>query len=724
MAIHIVVSNRLPVSVAKINGNLEFTASPGGLATAMNSIKNHLWIGWPGIASDDLTARDRVVIKAKLRTYNCIPVFLTADQIDKFYNGYANGVIWPLFHYFSAPNGSAETCWQGYQRANEAFCNVILRHASTKATIWIHDYHLMLLPGLVRQVLPEATIGFFLHTPFPSYEIFRTLPTRQQLLQGLLGADLIGFHIYDYARHFLSSVMRILGSDNSHGNLIVNDRIIKIDAFPIGIDYAKYVRSLRSKKTLAALEKVTRQHHGKKIILSVDRLDYSKGIPERLEAFEQFLAARPELHGHIALIVVAIPSRTEVERYQELRTTVEQTISRINGTYGTIDWTPISYQFRNLPFHEVLALYARADIALVTPLRDGMNLVAKEYVAAKQNTPGVLILSEMTGAINELPEALAINPADSSAIVHALQQALAMPVEEQLRRLSSMQQRLARYTVQAWSADFIDQLATVKAMQSQQTNKLLVPATEKKIIRQFKSAKKRLLLLDYDGTLRGFVSTPNADAARPSASLLQLIHALASTPDTTVCIVSGRPRDALQSWFGDMPIVLIAEHGAWTRHLAMTWQQQPASFHHYRSAIIDILQHYADRTPGATIEQKTYGIVWHYRNVPAELAYAHNAELLHELGRLLDNTDIGVYKGSKIIEIRAKTIHKGAASTALIAAYPSDFILCAGDDYTDEDMFAALPADAHSIKVGLSETHAKFQTTSVEKILQLLEGFV
>lgn len=718
----IIVSNRLPVSVAKENGKLVFSPSSGGLATAMSSLdggQNRLWIGWPGIVSEDLTSAEKAVITKKLRGYGCAPVFLTSKQVQKFYHGYANDTIWPLFHYFQSVANYENDYWTVYKEVNAVFKKAVMRYAQPDASIWIHDYHLMLLPQLIRTALPDATIGFFLHIPFPSYEIFRLLPNRTEILEGLLGANLVGFHTYDYARHFLSSVLRILGVENSHGSVIMNDRVVKADAFPIGIDYPRFVRALDEQTTLEEIKRVEDHYKDKKIILSVDRLDYSKGIMKRLAAFEKFLEQNKSYHKKVVLVIVAVPSRVEVEAYKGLREEIEQAIGRVNGAFGTVDWTPISYQFKNLPFEEVVALFAKAHVALVTPLRDGMNVVAKEYVASKQKEPGVLILSEMAGAIDELPEALRINPNDIDSIVSALKKALKMPKKDQIARLRSMQSRLSRYTVQRWASDFIEQLDRSKRHQAQQSSKLLDAECEAKIIRQYRKAKNRLLLLDYDGTLRTFASSHNPRSATPPKSLLKLITDLAKQPNTQVCIISGRTRDALSLWFKGVPIALAAEHGAWMKYNG-EWSQQQVSMHEYKKTILPVLEHYTERTPGAQIEEKDFALVWHYRNVPVELAHARVASLRYELNTLLANTDLNVHRGAKIIEVKPRNVNKGAVAEDLMAIYNSDFILSIGDDYTDEDMFRAIPEDAYSIKVGLGDTNARYQVASVDSALRLL----
>lgn len=719
----IIVSTKLPVTVSKEGGKLVYHRSSGGLATAMAGLdidpKDCIWIGWPYIASDDLTAQDKAAITRKLKTYGCYPVFLTQTQVDNFYAGYANDTIWPLFHYFQSLAQYNGAYWQAYKEVNDIFKKAVVRKADPEAAIWIHDYHLMLLPQAIRKALPQTSIGFFLHIPFPSYEIFRQLPNRKEILQGLLGADLVGFHVYDYARHFLSSVLRVLGLENDRGSIIKGNRIVKVDAFPIGIDYQKWVESLDSEPVKIEVQKLREHYNGQKIIISMDRLDYSKGILKRLEAFEQFLRSAPAWHKKVVLAMVAVPSRTEVDTYKDLRDEIEKAISRINGAYGSVEWTPISYQFKNLPFEQIVALLTRADIALLTPLRDGMNLVAKEYVAAKQKTSGVLILSEMTGAVDELPEALRINPNDTDSVVQALKLALKMSQKEKRTRLLAMQRRLSRYTVQRWAADFMDQLQKSRLAQTQESSKLLTREREDKIVRQFQKAKNRLLFLDYDGTLRKFAPSHHATQARPPKQLLRLLHQLAQLPNTRVCIVSGRPRDALEMWFSNVPVLLAAEHGAFMKYDG-EWSQQPSSLHEHRKHILPILEQYAERTPGARIEEKESAIVWHYRTVPTELAHARNAGLRYELRQLLAGSDILVHNGAKVIEIKPRNVNKGIVVEDLQAMYPSEFVMAVGDDYTDEDMFRALPEEANSIKVGLGGTDARHQLVSIEHVLKLL----
>ncbi len=716
-----IVSNRLPISVSKKEGKLEFSVSSGGLATAMSSldVENQIWIGWPGIASDDLTPADKTAIKRELAKYNCYPIHLTADQVENFYEGYSNDTLWPLFHYFQAYTEFEDSYWKAYQQVNKLFLRAIEKTVDPFATVWVQDYHLMLLPAMIRAAMPQAHIGFFLHIPFPSYEIFRFLPERKEILDGLLGADLLGFHIYDYAQYFINSCNHLLGTSTSDGIIEYQGRQIKVDAFPIGIDYAKFRQALDDEAVKKEINMLSDHYKDQKIILSVDRLDYSKGILKRLEAYDLFLSQHPEYHKKVTLIVVAVPSRTEVETYKKLRDQIEQAVSRINGTYSTSHWSAISYQFKNLAFNEVVALYAKSDVALVTPLRDGMNLVAKEYVASKRGRAGVLVLSELAGAADELTESILVNPNNITKLAQCIYDSLTMPKKEQFSRLQMMQKRISTYTLQKWSKDFIQELGRAGNGHVGTVERRLSRSQTDQIVRDFKQATSRSLLLDYDGTLKHFSTSIRSEAATPSVKLKHTLSAIASTKNTSLYIISGRLRHTLDKWFKNIPnIKLVAEHGAWIKENG-EWSQIAKPFD--KSIILRLMNDYALRTAGAIVEEKEFSVVWHYRGVTPELAYVRNRGLIRDLTELLDGSDLAAHKGNKIIEVKPKVISKGSIVKRIARANPTEFTLCAGDDYTDEDMFKSLPASANTIKVGYGRTAAKYQVGRLERIVSLLE---
>ncbi len=719
----VIISNRLPVSVSKKDGKLVFDTSSGGLATAMSSleVEDKVWVGWPGIDADTLTDAERSEITEELEKRGCYPVFLTSKEVELYYEGYANDTLWPLFHYFQSVASYQADYWDAYKAVNQRFADVTAQVAAERARIWIQDYHFMLLPGMLREQLPSTTIGFFLHIPFPSFEIFRLLPQRKEILNGLLGADVIGFHVFDYAQHFLDSCLRLLGKPSSNATLVHEGRIVKASAYPIGIDFEKFRKQLTTRETKDALKQLDEAHEKQKLILSVDRLDYSKGIPERLEAFRLLLEEHPEYHGKIKLQMIAVPSRTGVQAYQMLRDEIEMTVSRINGTYGTVDWAPISYQFQNRPFSEVVALYAKADIMLVTPIRDGMNLVAKEYVASKNRRRGVLILSEMAGAIDEMPESISINPNNAPSVAEAIHMALSMPVKEQMSRLKAMQERLSVATVQNWGKEFMDDLDAAASHESS-SKKQLSPTQRQRLVTRYRTAEHRLILLDYDGTLRNFVKTPSPLAAAPTLRIRRIIKQLTDQPNTTVAIISGRPRRALSSWFVGLPVLLAAEHGAWTRY-GKRWQQIDSDFKKDKKRIRTVMQKYTDRTEGSLIEEKDHALVWHYANVEPDVAYKRASELRRELNKMLEDEEIAIHEGHNIVEVKPSHIAKSNVVRELKQEFPSDFVLCAGDDYTDEDMFRELQDDraAVTIKVGAGETTARHAVANPGQLLKLLD---
>ncbi|MEQ8713885.1 MAG: bifunctional alpha,alpha-trehalose-phosphate synthase (UDP-forming)/trehalose-phosphatase, partial [Cyclobacteriaceae bacterium] len=434
MAKTIIVSNRLPVKMKIEEGKLSYKPSEGGLATGLGSIYkegDNIWLGWPGLATDKKnTFKDE--IKDTLQKDSMYPVFLTSQEIEDFYEGFCNETIWPNFHYFNQYIIYDDDMWKAYQKVNRKFAKALEKVAEPDDTIWIHDYQLLLLPAMIRSIFPKIGIGFFLHIPFPSYESFRLLPWRRELLMGMIGADFLGFHTYDDMRHFLSSVSRLAGIGNSNGKINVGNRKIMVDALPMGIDYQKYNDAASAPETLAREVRYRTSIGETKLILSIDRLDYSKGIPQRLRAFELFLKKHPEFKEKVSIIMVVVPSRDSVGKYKELKEEVDLLVGRINGHYGRLNWTPIHYFYRSFPLNALSAFYRMADVALVTPMRDGMNLVCKEFIASKLDKKGVLILSEMAGASKELSDAIQINPNDIHELVDALHQALTMDEEEQI----------------------------------------------------------------------------------------------------------------------------------------------------------------------------------------------------------------------------------------------------------------------------------------------------
>ena len=714
----LIVANRLPVTVKKQGDKIEYTPSGGGLATGLASLdidyEKH-WVGWPGLHPRDKNTVKRIT--QKLEQDNIHPIFLPPKELKLYYEGFSNKTIWPLFHYFNEYVNYNKTFWDYYKKVNNTFCEKLKQLVRPDDIIWVHDYHLMLLPGLLRKEFPDNEIGFFLHIPFPSYELFRTLPWRKEILEGLLGSDLIGFHTYEYMRHFVSANYRILGLEPRLGKFFVDHRVVQVETFPMGIDYEKFHGSIDNENVQSQVTSFKKKFGKFKLILSVDRLDYSKGILQRLKAFKELLNKNVQLRGKISLILLVVPSRSGVDDYRALKEEIDEAVGYINGRFSTMDWTPIHYFYRNLPFDQLAALYNLADIALVTPLRDGMNLVAKEFVATKRDGKGVLILSEMAGTAIELPDALIINPNDIENIVETLQKALKMPLASQKRRLEIMQRHLSKKTVQQWAHDFINMLDNIHSRQQAMQQKTLNKELLLDISRHYNKSENKLLLLDYDGTLVPFTDTP--EKAIPDAELLRLIEDLSKREGSKLVIISGRNHSTLDNWFGKFPVELIAEHGTWYKENSR-WVQTQKLSDDWKNDIYKILNEFVYKTPGSFIEEKPYSLVWHYRKTDTFLADIRVQELINTLIYPCTKRNLEILDGNKVIEVKTAGIDKGTATRHWLNKKKWDFILAIGDDKTDEDIFEALPDEAYSIKVGLQQSRAKYNLNSPKEVRNLL----
>lgn len=717
MSKKIIISNRLPINISKNedDGKLLYKPSAGGLATGLGTVYkdgDNIWLGWPGLYPDSENQKNE--ISENIKKESMRPVFLTEEDVKEYYEGFSNSTIWPLFHYFSIYTEYEDHYWEAYKRVNKKFLDELLKYAEDGDTIWIHDYQLMLLPGMVREVLPNAKIGYFHHIPFPSYEIFRCLPWRKEILEGLLGADLLGYHTYDDMRHLLSCFSRIVGLDHEMGHLRLGDRMITVDAFAMGIDFDKYATAALSRDTQKEIKSFYSSLNSEQLILSIDRLDYSKGIPQRLIAFEKFLIKYPEFQGKVSLIALVVPSREHVENYKELKEELDLLIGRINGLFSKMDWTPIYYFYRSLPFHKLSALYTMSDVALVTPLRDGMNLVCKEYVASRLDKTGVLILSEMAGSAKEMPEALIINPNDQNQLIEAMHTALTMSEEEQVRRISVLQANLKRYNINRWVDTFMDRLDYTIEQSRLLTGSLLSDDVIKKLTTSYKNAKKRILFLDYDGTLVPFHKSP--EKAVPDAELKNLLKKITEDSSNKVVVISGRDKDFLQKNLGEFSVDFVAEHGVWEKKQGEEWAQNTSINDKWKEEIQPILELYVDRTPGSFIEQKDFSLAWHYRKTDPGFGELRARELISNLQYLTINMDIQILEGNKVVEIKSNEVNKGKAAAKWLTNQKWDFVFAAGDDSTDEDTFKALPENSFSIKIGSDGSAAKYHVKSHQNI--------
>ncbi|KAA2238579.1 bifunctional alpha,alpha-trehalose-phosphate synthase (UDP-forming)/trehalose-phosphatase [Chitinophaga agrisoli] len=719
----IIVSNRLPVRITEKDGAYTLAQSEGGLATGLGSIYrdgNNVWIGWPGL--EVTSTEDQARIREEMAAMNLKPVYLTQDEINNYYEGFSNETLWPVFHYMAVYARYEQSHWDCYYRVNEKFRDIILETAEPGDVIWIHDYQLLLLPGMIRAAMPDISIGFFLHIPFPSFELFRLIPWRAELLEGMLGADLLGFHTFDDSRHFINAVTRLLPINASANVLMVNDRAVIAETFPMGIDYDRYASMGNNHEVQEQLKQLKDNFQGIDMILTIDRLDYSKGILQRLEAYELFLQLHPEYAEKVVLYMIVVPSRDNVQQYKDLRDEIDKLVGGINARFRTINWHPVHYFYRSFPIETLSALYNFADIGLVTPMRDGMNLVSKEYVASRTHNDGVLILSEMAGASRELIDALIVNPNNIGAITRAIEEALIMPKPEQYRRMKQMRQVVAKFNIAHWVKLFMDRLQEVKQIQQSMLARRLSLDMQLQVQRQYKSATKRAIFLDYDGTLVGF--NVNIDLASPDQDLYQLLRELTADPANEVIMISGRKHETLSQWLGHLKLDLIAEHGAWNKKQGARWKKLPGLNDQWKQDIYPTLDTYTDRTPGSFIEEKSYSLVWHYRKVEQGLGELRANELMNNLRYYTNDKGLQVLPGDKVIEVKNVEINKGRAAINWLQDRPYDFVMAIGDDHTDEDIFKALPEETISIKVGSQVSAARYYLRNFQEVRQFLATLV
>jgi trehalose 6-phosphate synthase/phosphatase len=731
----LIVSNRLPFTAQEENGELTLKASSGGLVSGLTDYLESLhdpniaevtpesapyvWVGWPGAT---VARQSEEKLKAiALNQFSAYPVFVDEEAMEKFYHGFCNKTIWPLFHYLPSYAEFREEYWEQYKAVNEVFADAVLEIAEPGDTIWVHDYQLMLLPGLLRDRMPGVTVGFFLHIPFPGYELFRTLPRKwaTEILEGMLGADLVGFHTHEYTQYFSRTVLRELGYEQNLGEILVSDRLVKVETFPMGIDFNRYHEAVSTPEVERERLILRRSVRDTKLVLSIDRLDYTKGIINRLEGFARFLEEYPEWHGRVMMALVIVPSRIGVERYQETKERIEEIVGRTNGRFGSITWTPITYQFKSIPFPLLVAMYNVSDVALITPLRDGMNLIAKEYVAAHNGNGGVLILSEFAGAAKELGDAIIINPNSREEIAQAIREALEMPQEEQDRRMERMQDLLRRYDITYWAEDFMGQLQATRESQEKLKARLMSDTVRERMLDDYRCASKRLLLIDYDGTLVPFNKDPQQ--ARPGDDVVHLLTRLCETPRSQVVLISGRDKETLEKWFGHLPVSLVAEHGVWIRQPNDgEWEMSQPLSSEWKSRIRPVLEMYANRLPGSFLEEKDFSIAWHYRGADPDLGPSRAKELLDHLVNFTANINVQVLQGNKVIEVKTSGVSKGTAGRTWLDGGDFDFVLAIGDDWTDEHLFMALPDDAYSLRVGMVQSYARFNLRSYTDVTRLL----
>jgi trehalose 6-phosphate synthase/phosphatase len=716
----IFVSNRLPFNINSKTGALQ--RGSGGLVSALIGVHLDEPFFWLGFETDAKVA-DQLSSKAGdvNKNLRLKPVLLDKKLYSGYYDGFCNDVLWPLFHYESNNVFFRKKDWQSYKDANRIMAEAILKEAVSGDTVWLHDFHFMLLPGMLKEADPSLKIGFFLHTPFPSSEIFRQLPVREEVLKSMIQCDLIGFHEHSYLKHFATTIKALLGIDSGVYTADLGEHTLKMGVYPISIDIDEMREKASAPKIAELADKFRRKIKSNFLILGVDRLDYTKGIELKLRGFSRLLEKYPELRGQVNLLQVAVPTRTNVPSYMKLRQEIEQLVGAINGEYGQPGYVPVQYMFRSISEADLLALYRRSECVLITSKRDGMNLVAMEYaVCQSMATPGLIALSEFAGAASLLAQALFLNPWDEDSIANALYRAYTMPLDERKARLEGLNSILSKYSATQWAESFLGELEKKTTTLIRRGTKQISERSDslREISRKIAQGGEKILILDYDGTL---VSLQN----RPMAAVLPSdIKALLEDLSTVfkVYIISGRPKEFLESQFTEDNLTLVAEHGAYSKKPNEDWKTHITSdIQSWLPEAKKAMDEYARRVPLSFVETKNAAVVWHFRQSPPAFGEYQAKKLDEELQVGLANKPVSVTFGSKIVEARATECNKGNFVRSLLESAPDSTLICIGDDITDEDMFKQLNSDHISIKVGPGHTVAQYRLNDQPDVRMFLE---
>ncbi len=716
----IVASVRLPVRLTRREGGWEVTPSPGGLATALRAVagrREFVWVGWPGTHIPP-SVQDSA---ASLLGPHGKAVFLEEDEFQGFYESISNRLLWPLFHNISGRLAFDRDAWRQYRIVNGRFAEAVLSVARPDDTVWVHDYQLALVPHMLRAAGLDCAIGFFLHIPFPSHETYRTLPVREDFLRGMLGADLIGFQTYEFAQHFRHSCLRVLGLECEQDRISLPSHLAHLGVHPIGVDPAEIRGFTELPEVQAELAELELQFRGKKVILGVDRLDYTKGIPEKLLAFEEFLSLHPTWRTRVVLIQVASPTRTGVAEYQALKREVDELVGRINGRYGSLDHTPLVYINRTIARERLTALYRIADVAFITPLRDGMNLVALEYVSARGDAPGKLILSEFAGAASCLAGARLVNPHNVSRMADVLAEILAETEGPDIE-FRQMQEFVASNTASVWADRFLRHLAKVHEGQRFGAERLRFSRAEA----DEGWGLRPLFLLDYAGTLQPHV--PVLGESPPDSHVRTLLSSLAQR--ATVYLMSGRPPDVLDAWFDGIPIGLVCEDGLAVRHPHEGWPDIPELNDTVLEEIVrPVMTDFYEHTPGSRIDRKRASIGWRYRLADPKLGPLRAKELYAQLEESLRGQRYSVLLTARYVEVRSAAHTKTSVVNRLLSRYDgADFVFCAGNDRIDEEVFEVVLRSGrrhvYTCYVGGRDTTGQYYVESPDELLTQLDAFV
>ncbi|KAL0723839.1 hypothetical protein Bca4012_038438 [Brassica carinata] len=759
----IIVANRLPLKAERLkNGSWSFTWDQDALYLQLkDGLPEDMEVLYVGSLTVDVESQEQEeVAQILLEKFKCVPTFFPPDLHSKFYYGFCKKQLWPLFHYmlpFSPQDGKRfdRSMWEAYVAANKLFFQRVVEVINPDDDyVWIHDYHLMVLPTFLRRRFNRIRMGFFLHSPFPSSEIYRSLPVREEILKALLNSDLIGFHTFDYARHFLACCSRMLGleyqSKRGYIGLEYYGRTVGIKIMPVGIDMGRIQAVMRCSEEEGKVTELRRRYEGKTVLLGIDDLDVFKGIDLKLLAMEQMLKQHPSWRGKAVLVQIVNPARGKRIDTEKIRGEIEESCRRINEAFG---YQPIVYIDTPISITEMNAYYHIAECVVVTAVRDGMNLTPYEYIVCRQGPKkSMLVVSEFIGCSPSLSGAIRVNPWNVEATGEALNEAISMSDAEKQLRHEKHFRYVSTHDVAFWSRSFLQDLERICVDHFKKRcwgmgisfgfrvvaldpnfRKLSIPS----IVSDYKRAKRRVMLLDYDGTLM----PQNSINKAPSQEVMNFLDALCEDNKNSVFIVSGRGRDSLGKWFSPCKNVgIAAEHGYFLKWPGSEeWETcgQGTDFG-WMQIVEPVMKQYTESTDGSSIEVKDSALVWQYRDAEQGFGSLQAKEMLDHLESVLANEPVAVKSGHYIVEVKPQGVSKGSVSEKIFSSMaeegrPVDFVLCIGDDRSDEDMFEAIgnamsknllcgDALVFACTVGQKPSKAKYYLDDTLEVASMLES--
>ncbi|KAK2399626.1 alpha,alpha-trehalose-phosphate synthase [UDP-forming] [Trifolium repens] len=780
----IIVANQLPIKAQKNqDGNRSFWSfdwDEDSLLQLKDGIGDEdIEVIYVGCLKEDVPLNEQdEVSMILLENYKCVPTFLPPEMFTKYYHGFCKQQLWPLFHYMlplSPGLGGRfnRSLWQAYVSVNKIFADRIMEVINPEDDyVWIHDYHLMVLPTFLRKRFNRVKLGFFLHSPFPSSEIYKTLPIREELLRALLNSDLIGFHTFDYARHFLSCCSRMLGltyeSKRGYIGIEYYGRTVNIKILPVGIHMGQIQSVLRLPETEEKVCELIQQFsdQGRTMLLGVDDMDIFKGISLKLLAMEQLLVQHPEYRGKVVLVQIANPARGRGKDVKEMQDETKATAKRINETFGRPGYDPVILIEKPLKFFERVAYYVVAECCLVTAVRDGMNLIPYEYIVGRQGNEtldkvlkigsslkkkSTLVVSEFIGCSPSLSGAIRVNPWNIDAVADAMDSALGMADSEKELRHEKHYRYVSTHDVGYWARSFLQDLERACCDHVRRrwwgigfglSFKVVAldPNFRKlsmdHIVSAYKRTTNRAILLDYDGTLMPQVSIDKS----PIGKSIEILNSLCRDKNNVVFLVSARSRTTLSEWFSPCEnLGIAAEHGYFLRMKRDDeWETcVPATDCSWKQIAVPVMKLYTETTDGSTIEDKETALVWCYEDADPDFGSCQAKELLDHLESVLANEPVTVKSGQNYVEVKPQGVSKGLVATRLFSSMQEkgmspDFVLCIGDDRSDEDMFEVITssmngpiapkAEVFACTVCRKPSKAKYYLDDTAEIVRLIQG--